>query len=339
MPTNNAAWLVAEKAIPLEVKEAPYPTPSENEILVRNHAVAVNPVETYIQRLAFFPLTYPIILGQDISGEVVAVGPSVTRFKAGDRVLGHASGMLVDKLRESAFQEYTIVQSHMATEIPDDIPFEKAVVVPLGLSTSACALFQAGGFLDMQWPTEPAQRPTGKSVLIWGGSSSVGSNGIQLSIAAGYDVIITASAKNHEYVKKLGASQVFDYNSPTVIDDIVTACKGKTLVGALDCIGGSAADGCQEVMRRVEDGNRIVATVKPVKEAEGVSTKHIFGLDLLKTPLGPHMYNEYLPKALKSGSYVPAPEPLIVGKGLEKMQEAFDILWKGVSAAKVVVLL
>lgn len=119
MLLNMAAWLTAEKVRPLEVREAPYSTPKEIEILVKNHAIAINPIDTYIQALAFFPLKYPAILGLDLVGEVVAVGSNVRRFKQGDRVIGHGHGITCQDYRESAFQSYTIVQQHEASPIPD----------------------------------------------------------------------------------------------------------------------------------------------------------------------------------------------------------------------------
>jgi NADPH:quinone reductase-like Zn-dependent oxidoreductase len=120
---------------------------------------------------------------------------------------------------EKAFQAYTILQTNMACKIPDTVPFENAVVLGLGLSTAAAALFNPH-FLNLQLLTEPAQKPTGKTLLVWGGASSVGSNAVQLAVAASYEVITTASRKNFEYVKKLGASYRFDYNSPTVISEL-----------------------------------------------------------------------------------------------------------------------
>lgn len=340
MSSNTAAWLTAEKARPFEVKAAPDWTPSENEILVKNHAVAMNPVDGYIQALAFFPMKYPTILGQDVAGEVVAVGSDVKRFKQGDRVLGQAPGIVTGEVRETAFQAYTILQSRMASEIPEGLPYVNAAVLPCGLSTSASAFFQEAPFLHMQYPTEPAQKPTGKTVLIWGGSSSVGSNGIQLAVAAGYEVVSTASPKNFQYVKKLGASQVVDYNNATAVDDVLSACKGKIMAGALDCIGGSATVSCMAIMQKL-DGNRTVVTVKPASNepSEGVTVQFVEGSALKDNAVGPAIYGEFLLKAWKSGSFKPAPEPLIVGKGLEKVQDGIDLMQKGMSARKVVVSL
>jgi NADPH:quinone reductase-like Zn-dependent oxidoreductase len=92
MPTNAAAWLGAKQA-KLEVKPAPYTHPRENEIVVKNHAVAINPLDWMKQvvgNLTYSWIKYPSVLGHDLAGEVVEVGTAVTRFSVGDRVLGHA---------------------------------------------------------------------------------------------------------------------------------------------------------------------------------------------------------------------------------------------------------
>jgi NADPH:quinone reductase-like Zn-dependent oxidoreductase len=83
MSTNMAAYLTAAKAHPLELKSVPVWTPGSNEILIQNRAIAINPIDGSLQRLAWLPLQYPTILGQDVAGEVIAVGSDVTAFKAG----------------------------------------------------------------------------------------------------------------------------------------------------------------------------------------------------------------------------------------------------------------
>ncbi|KFZ25190.1 hypothetical protein V502_00322 [Pseudogymnoascus sp. VKM F-4520 (FW-2644)] len=188
-------------------------------ILIRNRAIAVNPVDGNLQAAPEprWSVKYPVIPGSDVAGVVVAVGPNVTSFKEGDRVLGHGVVMFTRELQCCAFQAHTIVRTNMASEIPDNISFESAAVIPLGFSTAACGLFQ-DTFLNLQLPTVLPQKQTGKTLLIWGGASSVGSNAIQLAVAAGYKVITTASAKTS-----------------------MEALIGKTLVGAIDCIGQEAA--------------------------------------------------------------------------------------------------
>lgn len=330
---------MAERAEPFELAAAPMPSPGEDQIVIRNHAVAINPIDGVLQKIAVFPLKYPTILGQDVAGVVEAVGPNVTRFKEGDRVLGHAAGTATGSVAENGFQNFTVLRTNLVCEIPDGISFASAAVVPLGCSTAAGALFQED-FLNMQFPTEPRQKRVGKPVLIWGGSSSVGSNAIQLAVAAGYEVITTASPRNFEYVKKLGASQVFDYNNSTIVEDLVNAFKGKTIAGVLDCISGPSWAPCFEVLHR-SAGLKFVVTTRPGWHGppEDVKIKYVYGLSLKDNEVGKAIYEDFLPKALKSGAFVTAPEPLIVGKGLESIQDAVYLQAKGTSAKKVVVLL
>ena len=340
MAANTAAWLNEAKAKPFEVKSAPTWTPGENEVLVKNHAVAVNPIDMALQSFALFPIKYPTILGQDVAGEVVAVGPNVTSLKPGSRVLGHAVGMATQREQDNAFQAYTILQTNMVSEIPDSVSYEDASVVPLATSTASCGLFQ-DAFLNLQYPTSPAAKHTGKTLLVWGGASSVGGNAVQLAVAAGYDVIATASPKNFEYVKKLGATEVYDYSSQTVVADLIKAFEGKTIAGAYDAAGSAAWASVQEVVAK-STGDKFIATVKRgfPEPPEGVKMNNVFGTTIKDNAVGKAVYNDFLPKALKAGTFVPSPEPLIAGKGLESVQAGLDLYQKGgISAKKVVVSL
>jgi NADPH:quinone reductase-like Zn-dependent oxidoreductase len=365
--TNKAAYQPAQKAPALEVKSAPYTPPSATKIVVQNAAVAINPIDWLIQSrgdIMFTHLKYPFVLGSDIAGEVVEVGKSVTRLKAGDRVLafGMAANQTVNDPTEGGFQNYTVVNADLAVPIPSTLSYEAASVIPLGLVTAASALFEKAT-LGLELPTEPARRSLGKTAIVWGGSTSVGCNAIQLAVAAGYDVISTASPKNHAYLKTLGASQVFDYKSPTVVKDIVTTLKGKNIAGAV-AIGRGAAELLMDILDKSK-GNKFVAMCTfPVPEKEptsliffrtviyfvswlvaykfkglfnGVKTNLVAASAIVTSGVGRHIFTDYLPKALEAGTFVPAPEHEVVGQGLEAIQEAFDLQRKGVSAKKLVV--
>ncbi|KAL9597848.1 MAG: hypothetical protein Q9219_004869 [cf. Caloplaca sp. 3 TL-2023] len=339
MVSNAAAWIVGEKVKPLEVKTAPLILPGDNEILVKNAALAVNPVDWAMQEMALFPLQYPTILGSDVAGEVVEVGKSITKFKKGDRVLGLALGHVVHQERESGFQLYTILRPVFTTVIPDSLSFDRACVIPLCLATAAASLYQ-DDHLHLKYPSLHPE-PTNQSVLIWGGASSVGSNAIQLATASGYTVLTTASSKNFDYVKKLGASQVFDYNKPNVIDDVVAALNEKQTVGILDAISmNGAAQACLEVSSKA-DGDIFVSTVRkpPEDHPSGVQAKFVFSTDIRDNAVGPAIFEGFLPKALADGKFVAAPDPYIVGKGLEHVQKGISIMKDGISARKVVVTL
>jgi NADPH:quinone reductase-like Zn-dependent oxidoreductase len=372
MPFNTAAWLPAKRA-QLKVGAAPYTSPGENQIVVKNRALAINPVDWFIQAaggLIFGFLKCPFILGSDLAGEVVEVGVGVSRFKVGDRVVAHAIGMdpNVNNASQSAFQTYTVIVEHMASPIPDSLSFEQAAVIPLGVSTAACGLFQKD-FLALAYPSAHPT-PTGQALVIWGGSTSVGANAIQLAVAAGYEVFTTASPRNFDFCRQLGASQVFDYNSKTVVPDMIQALKGKTLAGAL-AIGSTSSAACLDIVHacpgrkfvsmasfplaldRLSDGPEMIlqfiammpgmalhgASMALKARTRGIGTKFVFGSSLMANAVGPMIYADFLPSALAEGRFIAAPEPVVVGSGLEAVQTGFDAQRRGVSARKVVVSL
>lgn len=369
---NEAVWLPAKLA-EFAIKPAPYTAPLANEIVVRNHAVAVNPIDWLLPAIggiAFPWLKYPFILGSDVAGEVVAVGTNVSRFQVGDRVLGQAVGghKTRNNPAEGGFQLFTVLLEHMTTPIPHDMAYENAAVLPLGLSTAACGLFEKDQ-LALNHPSAHP-RPTGKTLLVWGGSTSVGSNAIQLAVAAGYEVITTASPKNFDYVKKLGATEVFDYNSKTVIADVINAFNGRTIAGAI-AIGHGSATACIKILSRCKGdkfmamatppislddaplrGNRMAWLIPTMAKLiganvglmlkcrmRGIRTKFIFGTSLVDNEVGPMIYAEFLPQALAEGRYTAAPDPLVIGHGLNQIPAALEAQKKGVSARKLVVML
>lgn len=222
---NMAAWLVDAKSRPFVVKEAPVAMPGADQVLVRNHAVAVNAVDYKLQTFAFMPLDYPTIWGLDTAGEVVAVGPNVTRFKVGDRVCGAPLAFARKRSEEATYQNYTLLHTNMACQIPDSVSYADASVLPLVMTTAASALFEKNTIGLDRLPTIPAQpkKTPAEVVFVWGGASGVGLSAIQLAVAAGYQVVTTASTKNFDLVRRAGASHVFDYhNVDTVVADLVS---------------------------------------------------------------------------------------------------------------------
>jgi NADPH:quinone reductase-like Zn-dependent oxidoreductase len=288
-----------------------------------------------LQDMALLPwLDYPIIPGSDIAGTVVAVGEGVDRFAVGDRVLGQAVGTTVNQPAQGAFQQHTIVLAHMASPIPEGLSATSAAVLPLGIGTAACGLYQSG-HLGLRHPSADP-RPNGETLLVWGASSSVGCNAVQLATASGYEVIATASPRNHAMVRELGAVQVLDYGNADVVDQVVAALRGRSLVGAFHAIGDMADT--FEVMRRSE-GRRFVTATTPIQVElpATVEAAAIFGTSLRDDEVGPMIYRDFLPDALATGSYVAAPGPKVVGRGLEAFQVALDAQRAGISGSKLVV--
>jgi len=371
MPKNRAAYQPSKKAVSFTVSDAPYPSPSADQVVIRTAAVAVNPIDWLIQSrgdLMYTHIKYPFVLGYDAAGEVVSVGNSVTRFQIGDRVLGLCRGAdePVNSSAESAFQNYVALPEDLTAPITrPDISFAQASVLPLGLTTAAAALFDKAQ-LVLDLPTVPPRSPNGKTVIVWGGSTSVGCCAVQLAVAAGYEVLSTASPRNHDLLRKLGAANVWDYRSPDVVDDIVAALKGKTVAGAVS-IGGGAAEKCMQILEKAATGRKFVAMATfpmPDKEPRnlvmlrtglhfagwtiaykakgvmnGVGSAFVNLAPVFTNGIAKYIFADFLPKALAAGNFVPAPDPEVVGHGLESIQDAFAVQKNGVSAKKIVVTL
>jgi len=154
--------------------------------------------------------------------------------------------------RHGGFQHYTTCREVVVAKVPDSVPLEKAVVLPLGLSTSITGLHE---ILKLDVPSSGPVEKKGKTVLIWGGSSSMGSVAIQLATAAGYDVVSTASKRNHDYVKDLGATEVFDHTDPEVVERISKRLQGIDLAGICDSIGEeSSIRACAAILSQLGGG-------------------------------------------------------------------------------------
>ena len=339
MSTNRSVW--QDKAgVPSTIRESPAPTSvGDSELVVKIHSWAVNPADAMVQDTPLPFITYPLILGQDVAGFVALVGSAAaSSFKVGDRILAMALGAVVMKPEQGGFQDYVVVDHTMACKIPDSLSFNEASVFPLCIATAAHALFSKD-YLSMPFP-KLNSTSMGKSIFIWGGSSGVGSNAIQLSKAAGCEVITTCSARNFDYVKNLGADKVFDYNSPSIVDDIVAELDKGTCAGIFQA-AGDVAPSCQ--ISHKSKQKLFVAASNPVMEGvapEGVDAKMVFasGGTVIYHETSPATFRGYLPDALAKGIYKVAPKPEIVPtKGVEGIQEALDIIKKGVSAKKIVI--
>ena len=142
-------------------------------------------------------------------------------------------GNVTKRTCEQGFQHYTIVSARNVTAIPENMSYEKAVTLPLGILTATAGLYEKA-HLQLPLPSL-APKTAGKTLLVWGGSSSVGVAAIQLAVASGFDVVATASKQNFDMVCKAGATAVFDRNDLNVVREILDHLESKTIVGAFDC--------------------------------------------------------------------------------------------------------
>ncbi|KAJ5246254.1 alcohol dehydrogenase [Penicillium chermesinum] len=291
---NQAALQIEAKARPFKVGPGPVPNPSEDEVVIKVAYVAINPVDHIVQATPIFEYPYPYVLGTDVAGTVAQLGSNVTRFKLGQRVIGHCDGLLTKKPTNNAFQAYSTCREVLMAEVPDSLPLANAAVLPLGFSTAASGLY-----INLKLPLPSLDpKPTGKKILIWGGSSSVGSSTIQLAVASGLEVLTTASPANHEYAK---------------CNDIFAHIGGR---GSLPLVLPPQGTFAENVVPEYVNGL-----------APGMTHPEI----------GDGTWRKFLGQALAAGKFQAKPDPKVITGGLEKIQEGVDLLKKGVSATKIVV--
>ena len=175
------------------------PIPADDQVLVRVHAAAVNPLDWHYLRGKPYILRFdsgigaPKVsrLGVDFAGTVEAIGSKVTKFKPGDEVFGGRTG---------AFGEYVAVPQDRAIVIkPANVSFEQAAAVPIAAVTALQALRDKGNI------------KAGQSVLINGASGGVGTFAVQIAKSFGAEVTAVCSTRNLDMVRKLGADHVVDY--------------------------------------------------------------------------------------------------------------------------------
>ncbi|MET4780502.1 zinc-binding alcohol dehydrogenase family protein [Glaciihabitans sp. UYNi722] len=330
--------------------DAPVWVPSEGEVIVRARAVAVNEIDAIagVVRQFVLPwLHYPTVLGSDVAGEVVAIGPSVSSLAIGDRVVGYAVGVEQNRNdpAEGAFQTHVKLPSHMCARIPKSMSFQEACVLPLALTTAAAGLFEKE-HLSLELPTAEI-RPRNETVLIFGGATSVGMNAIQLARNAGYSVLATASATNFSLLEGLGAGVLVDYHEPDFVEQIIGHLSGGQLAGTLAVANGSLRDAITVNASDGVSGTRRIASAHPtpatrirgaLARRRQIQVSAIWGGSPKDTFVGPAMWNAFLPDALANGRYTPAPPFEIAGHGLQAIPPALARVRKGVRAKKIIIM-
>ncbi|MGE8505696.1 MAG: NADP-dependent oxidoreductase, partial [Paraburkholderia terricola] len=220
--------------------DMPVPELREDDVLIQIHAAGVNPLDSKIRDGEFkllLPYRLPLILGHDLAGVVVRVGPHVRRFKPGDEVFARPH-----KDRIGTFAEFIAVKEDGVALKPTSLSMEEAASMPLVGLTAWQALIEKG------------QLAKGQKVLIHAGSGGVGTFAIQLAKHVGATVATTASAANAEWLKQLGADVVIDYKK----DDFAAILKDYDVV--LDTQGGNTLE---KSLRVLKPGGKLIGIAGP----------------------------------------------------------------------------
>ncbi|RMJ22244.1 hypothetical protein PHISP_06884 [Aspergillus sp. HF37] len=218
-PANSAAWIL-EPPGELHIRSTEYNSPSQDELVIKvwkaftskqNEAVAIQPFDAKVRGHAYIHVPYPFILGNGVAGTVEEVGPGVTRFRKGDRVVSDTPTYQAKATKYGAWQKYVTSREATTAKIAESTTFEDAAAIPFALLTAVAALQLA---LGMRKPDTGRRR--GKA-LVWSASGSVGGYAVQYASSAGYDVVGTASPAKFDYVRSLGAATVLDYKDEQIV--------------------------------------------------------------------------------------------------------------------------
>jgi NADPH:quinone reductase-like Zn-dependent oxidoreductase len=231
----------------LDLDELPWPQPLDDEVLLKVHAASLNPVD-FKMRSGKYPAVkqdqLPVVLGRDVSGTVELCGTRAHTLKKGDPIfamLGQDRG---------GYAEYVVVKAVEMAAKPDSLDHVSAAAVPLAGLTAWQGLFDHGGL-------RPGQR-----VLIHGGAGGVGHFAVQFAKAKGAWVATTASERDLDFVRELGADQAINYRGER-FEDVL----GDKVDLVFDLIAGETQDRSWAVLK---EGGMLVSTLGPpaVEKAE-----------------------------------------------------------------------
>ncbi|MDO4240948.1 MAG: NADP-dependent oxidoreductase [Microbacteriaceae bacterium] len=231
----------------LVARTVPVPQPTPGKVLVKVASIGLNPVDWKTRSGAgiagLLDISQPVVLGWDIAGTIVATGPDTTGFAAGDEVFGMVAFPRVG----NAYAEYVLADARDLARVPSNLPLKDAAALPLVGLTAWQALHDI------------ARIEAGQKVLIHAGAGGVGHIAVQLAKLEGADVYATASPKNHDFLRELGAE-------PINYQDRANFAELPKFDLILDTIGGDTYDLSLELLK---PGATIISVPDPSRVAEG----------------------------------------------------------------------
>lgn len=331
MATTLRVALISNPGKPLEITDADTLHAGLGEVLIRNHAIALQPLDAKMLIAGYGPaahLAYPAVLGTSGAGIIEVVGEHVQGLAVGDRVVFDTKAYVdaSNNRRTGTWQQLVACDAKTVAKI-GDVAFEQAVLVDFPLQTAVAALHV---FLGMG---KPGSRAKEEKVLIWGAGGAVGSYAVQFAKQAGYTVVVTASPRDVERQMKLGASEVVNYKDTDAVAKLRSlgpykylftasgdAASQSALASLLESTGGSFASVLPSAVELPSNVNLIYSAFSQAAQKEEYSKWRDW------------WYQEYLPKVFSGGLVEPVRFTKVQG-GLSALQQAsqdvFDSKVKG----------
>jgi NADPH:quinone reductase-like Zn-dependent oxidoreductase len=331
-PIKQRATFVSESGLTFGLVDVRKPGPGQ--ILVKVVAAAQNPTDWKTLGRVLKEAKYGGIVGNDFAGVVEELGPDVPEgmWTVGERVAGLVFG--TDKAN-GAFSEYVVADAELqVVPIPGGWSFEEAAQLGVAPLTALQCLHET---LELPSPFEVASRSTAeqpqRTILIWGGASALGQYAIQFAKLGGLRVVTTASSKNFDLVKGLGADEVFDYRDEGVVEKIRVAT-GNALDIAFDTISEGKTP--VQVTGAIGEKGGKVAIILPY-ESPRPTVKVTFSVipNLLRRGTNGKWYVDLFKRILATGKVKSVPV-FIQPNGLAGVKDGLQYMQDGkVSAQKL----
>lgn len=260
------------------VQDRPLPKLRDGWVLVKCMAAAINPADHMY--LEYGLAEAGCLLGCDYAGVILEVGSGCVRdWKKGDRICGCTRGGDATEPENGTFADVIVVKADIGLRIPDGMTFEDAAATGVTVLTTGRCLYQK---LDITMPSS-ADILAGQDqqILIYGGSTAMGTMLIQFATLSGFQVMTTCSSQNFNLVRSYGAIHIYDYNSSSAVQEIRSITGGK-LRYVVDCISTPpSADFCAATLSPGGVYSSIGLSRSP---REDVTTHQTLGYSFLGEP-------------------------------------------------------
>lgn len=292
----------------VEVLEVKVPKISDDSVMIEVHAASINPIDNIVKAgymKDMMPISFPYIMGYDVSGVVTEVGAKVSKFKIGDEVYSRPN-----QTDAGSIAEYNVVKEDELALKPSNITHEEAASIPLAGLTALQALTTKGNLQK------------GQKVLIHAGSGGVGTLAIQLAKHLGAEVAVTTSRSNFELVKNLGADVIIDYKTQKFEEEL----SDYDLV--LDSMGGEVMNNSFKILKK---GGTMVSI--KAQDTEELAKKFDVKFEVFFMWPSGEMLSD-LTQLLKDEVVKP-----VIDRSFSfgEVQEAYDYLQMGHAKGKVVI--
>jgi NADPH:quinone reductase-like Zn-dependent oxidoreductase len=334
-PQTQKALVVTEVGKPLTLTtDRATPQPGAGQVLIHVTVAGPNPHDQKARDGGLFIAeSLPAVLTNDVVGEVVTLGPGVTKYAVGDHIVGQAT---FDKtFTQSGLQEYAVLDVDHSAKIPEGFTDDDGATLPTNVIAPLVALFDAGTLgIPAPW-TDAAKNFDfkGTTLLVVGGGSNCGRLGVQLAAIAGIGRIVVVGGDEAE-LKSYGATDVIDrHGSPEEVTKRIRDVVGDDLIYAYDAINPPPTQTIAiNALSSTKKGKlaRLLPT-GPIDESkvhakkEGYEVKNVFGSSQVRADLCKPFW-EHLPQYLKEGKLKPTKYEVVSLKGweAEKVNEVLD---------------